>query len=152
VLRVYAQLRFLFVSNLVRLIVIVALMGWFLSEFHLVGAVLVTIIGTIVAKAMALARMKSLMRVRFVSMLPWRGFASISIAAMLAAVPPLILNAKLELPALYLLPVSGLTYMASFALLAVVLRVLTDAEKQVLKRSLYVWNRRPDESGKEAGF
>ena len=55
-LRVYAQTRFLLVMNLVRLGVVVALIGWFLGVFGLVGAVLITLIATVAAKGLAQGR------------------------------------------------------------------------------------------------
>ena len=46
VLRVFAQTRFLLVMNLMRLAIVAALIGWFLSAFGLSGAVLVTLART----------------------------------------------------------------------------------------------------------
>ena len=46
VLRVYAQTRFLLVMNLVRFAFVAGLIGWFLSSFGLMGAVLVTLLAT----------------------------------------------------------------------------------------------------------
>jgi hypothetical protein len=43
VLRVFAQTRFLLVMNLMRLAMVAALIGWFLSTFGMSGAVLVTL-------------------------------------------------------------------------------------------------------------
>ena len=66
--------------------------------------------------------------------------------AMVSAVPSVILNAKLVVPPLVLLPVSGMAYMATFSLLVLAFGLLTEQEKAVMKRSLYVWNRRSAES------
>ena len=50
VLRVYAQTRFLLVMNVVRFVVVVALIGWLLSSFGLRGAVLVTLLAMSIVK------------------------------------------------------------------------------------------------------
>ena len=53
VLRAHARTRFLLVMNVVRLVVIVGLVGWLISRFGIIGAVLATLLGTVVVKAMA---------------------------------------------------------------------------------------------------
>jgi len=57
-LRVLAETRFLILQNLLRLILIVALIQWFLARFDLMGAILVTLLATVAAKIVALARIK----------------------------------------------------------------------------------------------
>src|SRR5205823_5179513 len=58
VMRVFAQTRFLFVVNVLRLGILVAVMHLFLARFHLLGAVLVTLVGIVFAKTAALARIR----------------------------------------------------------------------------------------------
>src|SRR2546427_1545889 len=60
VLRVFAQMRYLFTINLVRLLLVVLTMGWFLSRFQLTGAVLITLVGILLAKVMALGRIQKM--------------------------------------------------------------------------------------------
>jgi O-antigen/teichoic acid export membrane protein len=146
VLRTFAQNRWLFTLNITRLIVIVLLMGWFISAFHLVGAVLITLIGIVIAKSMALVRMKTLFRTTVAQLLPWKSLGSILVVAMLSAVPALIVNAKLDVPAFVLLPISGMAYMAGYTLLVLMFDLLSESEKAAMKRYLYVWNRRSAES------
>lgn len=86
-LRVYAQTRFLLVMNLARLGMVVALIGWFLGAFGLVGAVLITLVSTVAAKALAIRRIASLLRVRVSGVLPWQALGRISMRAIAAAVP-----------------------------------------------------------------
>ena len=80
VMRVFAQTRFLLVLNVMRLVMIAGLLKWSLSEFHLLGPVLVIILATAAFKAGALIRMKRLLEIRTAQLLPWR-----SLAALLAA-------------------------------------------------------------------
>src|SRR5262249_51561230 len=56
VLRAHARTRFLLVMNVVRLVVIVGLVGWLISGFGIVGAVLGTLVGTVVVKMMAMVQ------------------------------------------------------------------------------------------------
>ena len=56
VLRVFAQTRFLLVMNLMRLAMVAALIGWFLSTFGMSGAVLVTLVSTTLVKFVGVAQ------------------------------------------------------------------------------------------------
>ena len=72
VLRVYGQTRLLVVLNAVRLALIAGLIGWFMSTFGLIGAVLVTLVATSLVKAVAVVRIARLMNVGVADVLPWR--------------------------------------------------------------------------------
>jgi O-antigen/teichoic acid export membrane protein len=152
VLRVYAQMRFIFATNLVRLVVIVGLMSWFLSSFHLAGPVIITMIGILVAKLMALVRIGRVLHTTFLRLLPWRNLGGILIAAMVAAIPSLLMNARLDLSPLYVLPVSGILYLATYGVLVLAAGLMTEAERTAIRRNLYVWNRWAHESRRETGL
>jgi hypothetical protein len=138
--------------NVVRLAVVAALMSWLLGSFHLIGAVLVTMIGILVAKCMALVRMRRVMETPFLRLLPWKNLGGILIAAMIAAIASLVVNAGMDLPSVYLLPVSGVVYLLVYGGLILMSGLLTAPEKSAVKRSLYVWNRWNHESRREAGL
>ena len=87
VLRAFAQTRWLLAMNLVRLGFVVALIGWFLGIFGLVGAVLVTLIATVVAKGFAVIRIAKLMDVSVAGVLPWWTLARLALRAVIAAFP-----------------------------------------------------------------
>jgi len=53
----------------------------------------------------------------------------------------MLLNAKLALPALVMLPVSGMAYVTTYSLLVWIFGLLDEEEKAALKRSLYIWKR-----------
>jgi O-antigen/teichoic acid export membrane protein len=152
VLRVFAQNRWLMLTNGLRLVLVVSLMGWFLSSFNIIGPVFVTLAGAVFAKTMMLAKVKRLLRATTGNLFPWKDLGSIGLAAVLATIPPAILNAELNVPVLVLLPLSGMAYMITYGLLVLVLGLLNEAEKTALKRSLYVWNRGSRESRTEAGL
>jgi O-antigen/teichoic acid export membrane protein len=86
-LRVYADTRFLIVMNLVRFGIIAGGIGWALSVLDLRGAILITVLAQVVAKVVALGRIRVLLRVPLPRLLPWRDLAFTVLAAA-AAVPP----------------------------------------------------------------
>jgi O-antigen/teichoic acid export membrane protein len=89
VLRAYAQTRVLFGLNVLRLVIVLALIPWFLSAFGLPGAVLVTLLSTAVVRAAGVARIAWLMGAGIRSALPWRQLAATAACAAVAAAPAL---------------------------------------------------------------
>jgi len=146
VLRTFAENGWLFIINITKLAMVLLFMSWSLSRFYLLGAVFVTLSGALLSKVMAMVRIKKLFKASMGDVLPWKSLGSVVIVSMVSAVPSIILNAKLELPSLVLLPISGMAYMGTYSFLALALGLLNDEEKALLKRSLYVWNRRSVES------
>jgi O-antigen/teichoic acid export membrane protein len=87
VLRVFAQTRFLLVMNLMRLAMVAALIGWFLSTFGMSGAVLVTLVSTALVTFVGVGRIAHLLHLSFADALPWSRLAGIFARAGIAAVP-----------------------------------------------------------------
>jgi hypothetical protein len=139
ILRVYAQMRFLILVNVVRLLLLVLSINWFLSFFGLMGAVLVTLLVTLIGKLIALARSKVLMRCTFIRLLPWGDLAGIVAVGMVAAIPALVLKAVLPAPALTVLVVTGVVYLAGFFVLLLLCGPLHREEREMLLG----WMRRP---------
>src|SRR5438094_274888 len=152
VLRTFAENRWLFITNVVRLVMLLALMNWFIFSFYLMGAVLITLTGMLLAKVMHLSRIKMLLKVSLAELLPWRSLGGIVMVSMVSAIPVIILNAKLDVPLLVLLPVTGMAYIAVFSSLVLLFGLLTAEERAAMKRSLYVWNRRSAEPRRQAGI
>lgn len=117
VLRVHAETRFLVVLNVLRFAVVALTIVPFLSRFGLMGAVLVTLLATTLAKLVALVRVSSILRCGPGRVLPWRSLLSISAVAFGAALPCLLLEPALKLPALPALLILGAVYAAGYALL-----------------------------------
>ena len=128
VLRAHARTRFLLVMNVVRLVVIVGLVGWLISRFGIIGAVLATLLGTVVVKAMAIVQIARVMQVGLSEVLPWRRLALIAVNAGVPLAPawavmditsePIVVTAGLSV-AIY-----GLAYAAIWYVLHVHLSVL----------------------------
>src|SRR5207247_1858562 len=113
VLRVYAQTRFLLVMNAVRLAIVAALIGWFISTTGLIGAVLVTLTATSIVKTAALVRIARLMHVGFAEVLPWKRLAILAVHSAAAAVPAWILMRLVAAP-LVSVAIGGATYALTF--------------------------------------
>ena len=105
------------------------------------GAVLITLVGTLLAKIMSLARIRKLLQTSFAELLPWKNLGGILLSAMAAAIPAVILNGKLDIPVLVLMPLSGIAYMVTYIALVLAFGLLDKDEIAAIKRSLYVWNR-----------
>jgi hypothetical protein len=109
-LRAFAATRFLFVMNLIRLTVVAVTIAWFVSTFHLVGAVLVTVAATGLAKLLAVHRIARLLGVPAWRALPWRSLAITAGASLIAAVPAYLVGATMTVPMIVKLAAVGSTY------------------------------------------
>jgi O-antigen/teichoic acid export membrane protein len=139
VLRVHADTRFLVVLNLLRLLVVALAIVPFLTRFGLMGAVLVTLLATLLAKWVALVRVSSILRCRLTQVLPWKSLASTLAIATAAALPCLLLESALRLPALASLLILGAVYAASYCLLLWFIGPLSGSER----RTLLQWLQAP---------
>jgi O-antigen/teichoic acid export membrane protein len=118
VLRVQAQTRFLVAMNLMRLLTTVSLIGGFVGRFHLVGAVAVTLVATLVARIAGLLRVKAVAAIGWGEVLPWGDLARIAVMAGVSAVPALVVKSRFPDTPLVALAAAGLAYSATYALLA----------------------------------
>lgn len=110
VLRVFAKTRFLFFMNVVRFLLILGSIFWFLKVFGLLGAVLVTLSGILVAKVLSLIMVSRLLGAGLRDLLPWRGlFATAGLAAV-TAIPAWVVVRGLPSRPLLGLVAGGATY------------------------------------------
>jgi O-antigen/teichoic acid export membrane protein len=110
VLRVFARTRFLLLVNVVRLLLILGSISWFLSTFGLMGAVLVTLSGMIAAKGLMLFDVSRLLNVGLRGLLPWRGLAGTAGLAAAVALPAWVVMKALDDHPLAGLAAAGMTY------------------------------------------
>jgi O-antigen/teichoic acid export membrane protein len=120
VLRAYADTRFMVQLYAVRLALNVVLMAPLIAAFGLPGAVLATLLATAAAKALALARIRRLMRTSLAELLPWGSLGSTACAAAAAALAALVL--KPHLPAGPLGSLVGVSLVYLVVLLPVLVR------------------------------
>jgi hypothetical protein len=114
VLRAYAQTRFLFAMNVLRLGLVVALISWCLSSFGLVGAVLVTLMATTIVRVLSIARIAQLFEVPLTRILPWKHLAGIAVCAIAAGLPAFWLSRTLTVPRPIVLVAAGATYWITY--------------------------------------
>jgi O-antigen/teichoic acid export membrane protein len=114
VLRVFAQTRFLLVMNLMRLAMVAVLIGWFLSTFGMSGAVLVTLVSTLLVNLVGVGRIAHLLHLPFSRTLPWTRLGGIFVRAGVAAVPVIWLTRESSLAPVVALGASGAAYAAVY--------------------------------------
>jgi len=132
VLRVYAATRALLMMNLARLAVIVLVISWFLSRFHLIGAVLATISALLVAKVIGLGVAQKLMRARLTSLVPWKNLGTILGASIVAAGAAFVAKSMLQPAPFPRLLLGGTVYVGCYLALLFWLRIITDEERRAL--------------------
>jgi O-antigen/teichoic acid export membrane protein len=127
VLRVFAQTRFLLVMNLMRLAMVAALIGWFLSTFGMSGAVLVTLVSTALVTFVGVGRIAHLFHLSFADALPWSRLAGIFARAGIAAVPVIWIARAWALQPIVGLGAGGTVYgIVYFGLSYVMVRLKAD--------------------------
>lgn len=138
VLRVYADNRYLIFQNLIRLAIIASLIHWFIDQYALIGAVMVTTFATVVIKIMALFRISRWMNVGLIKLLPWRSLLLTLLASGGAALPALWFLHELELPSIVLLAVVSFIYLFAYAALLLLFGVMEHDERRELKNRTLV--------------
>ncbi|HYE85764.1 MAG TPA: oligosaccharide flippase family protein [Vicinamibacterales bacterium] len=117
VLRSYAQTRYLLAQNLLHLAIVAGLAGTFIRWFGLQGAVLVTLLATVVVKSLAVIRISRLMHISLADALPWRRLAIAASCAAIAALPAIAISRGVEMPPLMTLPLAAAAYLLSYGAL-----------------------------------
>jgi O-antigen/teichoic acid export membrane protein len=152
VLRVYAETRLLFALNTLRLTLVLGLISWALTRFHLVGAIAVTVIATAVMKWLAVMRLRSVMGVSLAEVLPWRSLGAILCVSAGAAWVAMWVNSLMEVPRLAELIGLGVVYTVAYLAGLYGFGVLTEEERLTVRSWLARWGMlrrgtRPGEVG-----
>ena len=132
VLRVFAETRFLIFQNLVRLVLIAVFIRWFLTSYGLFGAVLVTLFANIVARLIALARLRNIFDVSWSILLPWHSLGVIFAISVCAAIPALLIKYILDISNFPLLLITGLVYVLTYYFLLCWCGPMDQSEKKML--------------------
>jgi O-antigen/teichoic acid export membrane protein len=139
VLRVFAQNRYLIFQNMVRLIIVMLLIRYFIDRFQLIGAVLVTTTAGLVIKIIALHRVTTLLKTPWSNILPWRSQGMTALVCGLSALPCLGLLKIVVLPQFATLVLISALYPLTYILLLFTIGPLTREEK----RLMLVWAATP---------
>ena len=152
VLRVFAETRFLLVMNVIRLAMVAALIGWFLSTFGMSGAVLVTLVSTLLVNLVGVARIAHLLRLSFADTLPWGRLAAIFGCALVAALPVLWITREWGVHRLVALGTSAAAYAAVyFGLSYVMVRLKAPASASLDPEEAMARPRRSAPAAREDG-
>lgn len=115
-LRVFALTRFLIVQNLIRLGLVVVFLHWFMSQFGLIGAVMVTLLADAFIKLLALGRIRRELKVDVRRLLPWKSLALTGLISALAVLPAWLVMSAVNAPEFVVLMLTGPTYVLSYYL------------------------------------
>jgi hypothetical protein len=129
VMRVFAQTRFLLALNVMRLVIIAGLLKWSLSAFGLLGPALAIVLATLVFKAAALIRMKTLLDISIGQLLPWGSMAALLAASAGAGAAAWAVKSQMHAATVPLLFSMGLVFTITYAALVWHLGLLNAAEK-----------------------
>ena len=116
-LRSQAEIRFLFLLGIFKLLVVLATIRPLLLAFGLPGAAGALLLSTAAGKAVALVRMRRGLGCSYRALLPWRSLAGIFGAATAAAVAALLVRRALPPSPTLVLAVTAPVYAAAYLLL-----------------------------------
>jgi hypothetical protein len=125
----------------VRLVITLALISVLIKVLGLPGAILTTVLAGATAKAVGIARIARLMRLRASALLPWGTLGRILAVAVAAGVPALLVRMAIDLPAFASLVMIGAVYGAAYVGLLWGCRILSDAERRTIRGSVERWVR-----------
>ena len=130
VLRVFAETRFLLVMNLMRLAMVATLIGWFLAMFGMSGAVLVTLVSTLLVNIVGVARIAHRLQLSLADTLPWSRLAGTLACAVVAALPVMWMTRASGLRPIVALGAGGAAYaVVYFGLSYLMVRLLSPTEE-----------------------
>jgi len=140
VLRVYAQTRYLVVLNIVRLGVVATTIVFLMRALDITGAVVATVLATIIYKALALLRIKHVLKCPLSRILPWGGVARVLAITAVAALPAILVKLLLEragLAPVVILLVPGMVYAIAYIALFYLYAPISKADKAALALWVY---------------
>jgi O-antigen/teichoic acid export membrane protein len=147
VMRVHAQIRFLFAVNVFRLILVMALIQPSINTFGLAGPVLLTLAAMATAKGLHLVRMKQVMNLRVAELLPWGSLAAILAASALSALPAMVASDAFTGPRFLKLAVAGSAFGLTYLSLLLASGLIRPNERASLAQFLRLHHLRPLASG-----
>ena len=100
--------------NGLRLVLVLSLIGWALTTWHLVGAIAVTVFAVAVMKTIGILRLRSVMGVSLGEVLPWRSLGAILGVSAGAAWAALVVRVLLDVPPLTELCLMGVIYVLAY--------------------------------------
>ena len=147
VMRVYAQVPFLFKANLVRLALVVLLVTPSMAVLGLYGPVLVTLLAMAVAKSLHLVRMRRLMAIRAAQLLPWRSLAGTVAVSAASVIPAMAARTLVSGPAVVTLAAEATAFALTYLALALFFGLIDANERASLTHAFRLSPSRPLAAG-----
>jgi O-antigen/teichoic acid export membrane protein len=135
-LRVYARTSVLLGINVLRLMLIVLLINWAVSSFGLVGAMFVTVLATVLGKAIGLLTAGPLLHVKIPSLLPWRTLTLIATLSVASCLPALAVSYGLQMTPFLRALVAATVYTSAFMGMAIGFGLFSKQELAALSQLL----------------
>jgi O-antigen/teichoic acid export membrane protein len=132
VLRVYAQIRFLFLLKVLSLVIVSTMMYPFLSRFGLKGAVFITLLASLVFKVCCLIKINKQMQSSAAKVLPWGSLAAIAGATVASSLIAVAVQMALNMPVLLRGMIVGCVFAISYLVMLMRFGVLRPEEKYAL--------------------
>jgi O-antigen/teichoic acid export membrane protein len=142
-MRVHAQIPYLFQVNLVRLAMIVVLTPALLGTLGLIGPVIAVLAASAVGKALHLLRFQRLMRLPLSGLLPWPALAGTLVVSAASTIPALLVRRAVALPPLAVAVLEAVGFAAAYLALALATGLLRPSERATLFAWLWPWAPRP---------
>lgn len=140
VLRVFAQTRYLVALNLIRLAVVAGTILFLMRAIGITGAIVATVLATLVFKVLGLMRIKRLLNCSLGQLLPWKALVRIVVITGAAVLPALLLRftlARSGVNAIIVLVGTSAAFGAAYLLLFYLYAPLSRTEKAALTRWAY---------------
>ena len=129
-LRVYAQTPFLLFINVVKFILVVGAIYWFVQGLGLIGPVVLTLLAMAAGKAIGLIRMMICGHLNADNVLPWRSLLEIGVIAGAASLPAWWITVQLSAPSAARLAITTVTYAVAYVTLALIFGVIRKNEQE----------------------
>lgn len=118
ILRVLAQTRFLFILNMIRMALAVALIYPGIAYFGLAGAIGSTLIASVISRVIAVVHVARLQKTPISRAMPWRPLALASGMSALAALAAWVVRSQVSWPAFPRLVLTGAVFTVAYVALA----------------------------------
>lgn len=134
VMRVFGETRSMLLITILRMPITIILVIIALKSFGMIGVAASTVLTVLLLRTMMLVRIRKIMQVKTIDLLPWKQLGRILVVAFSAAIPTII-AISLPLTAKSLLLVTAPIYGITFLLVGLCLNIFPFEERQMVKET-----------------
>jgi O-antigen/teichoic acid export membrane protein len=133
-LRVLGDTRFMLWISVVRIPITISLVVMAVKQFGMIGAAGGALLAVFLVRTVMLARISSQMEADVKTLLPWRNLVRILVAALLSAIPILLVMRGFSMPPKLELVVTAPVYGLTFLFLGLWLNIFPEEERNMVKQ------------------